>query len=225
MGEAYPSAQILGVDLSPIQPHWVPSNVKFLVDDAESPWVEPENHYDLVHLRFVTPAFRQFPTLLERAYKHIAPGGWIEIQELLHDPKCDDGSMPDGWPLSEYFKLVRAGLAVMGTNMEDSLRQCTGMSRYGFTNVQHEILKLPIGTWPKNKILKQVGMYARTGIEAGLEAMALGPLCRGLGKEKEEVENLCMEVRRALEEGHGKVHAYLEFHIIYGQKLMDTQMS
>jgi hypothetical protein len=35
MGDEYPSAQVLGIDLSPIQPVWVPPNVKFMVDDAE----------------------------------------------------------------------------------------------------------------------------------------------------------------------------------------------
>ena len=51
-------------------------------------------------------------------------------------------------------------------------------------------------------------MYARTGLEA-----------------EKEVEGLFIEVRRALEEGHGKTNAYLEFHVIYGQKLLSAQES
>jgi hypothetical protein len=71
VGDEYPSAQILGIDLSPIQPVWVPPNVKFMVDDAESSWLEPENFYDLIHARHVTQAFKDFPTLLQRAYRYI----------------------------------------------------------------------------------------------------------------------------------------------------------
>jgi hypothetical protein len=37
VGDQFESANILGVDLSPIQPEWVPPNVKFMVDDVESP--------------------------------------------------------------------------------------------------------------------------------------------------------------------------------------------
>jgi trans-aconitate methyltransferase len=73
VGDEYPSAQILGIDFSPIQPVWVPPNVKFMVDDVESDWLEPENFYDLVHARHVTQAFKDFPTLLERAYKSAQP--------------------------------------------------------------------------------------------------------------------------------------------------------
>lgn len=39
VGDMFPSASVLGTDLSPIQSVWVPMNVRFLVDDAE--YVEP----------------------------------------------------------------------------------------------------------------------------------------------------------------------------------------
>jgi hypothetical protein len=69
VGDEYPSAQVLGIDLSPIQPIWVPPNVKFMVDDAESSWMEKENFYDLVHGRHITPAIKDFPALIEKAFK------------------------------------------------------------------------------------------------------------------------------------------------------------
>ena len=34
----YPSAEVIGTDLSPIQPKWVPPNVRFEVDDASLDW-------------------------------------------------------------------------------------------------------------------------------------------------------------------------------------------
>ena len=38
MAEEYPSAQVLGIDLSPVQPDWVPPNCRFEVDDFELEW-------------------------------------------------------------------------------------------------------------------------------------------------------------------------------------------
>ncbi len=35
VGDLFESANVLGVDLSPIQPEWVPPNVRFMVDDVE----------------------------------------------------------------------------------------------------------------------------------------------------------------------------------------------
>ena len=68
MGDLYPSASILGVDLSPIQSEWVPPNVRFMVDDVESSWLENEDFYDFVHGRHITPAIKDFPALISRAY-------------------------------------------------------------------------------------------------------------------------------------------------------------
>lgn len=34
MGDQYPEAQIIGTDLSPIQPPFVPPNVRFFIEDS-----------------------------------------------------------------------------------------------------------------------------------------------------------------------------------------------
>ncbi|PBP23462.1 methyltransferase domain-containing protein [Diplocarpon rosae] len=67
MGDLYPGANILGVDLSPIQPEWVPANVKFMVDDVESPWLKPPNYFEYIHARHTVMAIRNWPLLMKRA--------------------------------------------------------------------------------------------------------------------------------------------------------------
>jgi hypothetical protein len=64
VGDLYPAANILGVDLSPIQPEWVPPNVKFMVDDVESPWLKPRNYFDYVHARHTVMAIKNWPQLM-----------------------------------------------------------------------------------------------------------------------------------------------------------------
>jgi precorrin-6B methylase 2 len=38
MADKYPMAEVIGTDLSPIQPKWCPPNCKFEIDDAEQVW-------------------------------------------------------------------------------------------------------------------------------------------------------------------------------------------
>lgn len=73
MGDEYPSADILGIDLSPIQPVWVPPNVRFIVDDVEADWVQPANSLDYIHVRGMGTAIKNFPRLMEQAYTCVAP--------------------------------------------------------------------------------------------------------------------------------------------------------
>ncbi|PGH28961.1 hypothetical protein GX50_08290 [[Emmonsia] crescens] len=64
-GDRYPSAElicILGNDLSPIQPPWVPSNVKFIVDDVKAQnlkpggWVEFQDYKSPIHTEDGSPS-------------------------------------------------------------------------------------------------------------------------------------------------------------------------
>jgi hypothetical protein len=156
--------------------------------------------------------------------RHIKPGGWIELQEMHHLPHSASSTpLPPSFPLLTFFQLAVQGLASLGTNLDASLSEAASLSKYGFINIRHETLQIPIGTWPKNKTLKTVGLYARVGIETGLQAMAYGPLCRGLGWSKEQIEVLLVDVRKCLmETGDGSgVNAYLPFHVWCGQKPFD----
>ena len=68
VADKYPSAQVLGVDLSPIQPLWVPPNLKFIVDDIEDEWMHGDD-WDLVHLRCISPWLKDQPKVLRMAYE------------------------------------------------------------------------------------------------------------------------------------------------------------
>lgn len=70
MGDEYPEAEVTGIDLSPIQPGYVPPNVSFIVDDAEAEWLYPENSIDYIHLRHMAPAIKNWPKLLKEAHRY-----------------------------------------------------------------------------------------------------------------------------------------------------------
>jgi hypothetical protein len=138
------------------------------------------------------------------------------MQEIYHFPQCHDGTMPDDHPVTKYWDLVAEGLGVLGvdfymtTNLADKMRDA------GYVNVTERIFHVPIGTWPKNKVLKTVGLYWRTILMDGLQPIALGPLTRGLKWTPEEVEVWLVEVRKAYMDAW--VHSHMPLHIIYGQK-------
>lgn len=68
MYRLYPEATIIGTDLSPIQPSWVPPNVQFFVDDAESDWTF-DGEFDFVHIRGMAGSVEDWSKLIEQAFK------------------------------------------------------------------------------------------------------------------------------------------------------------
>lgn len=65
MGERFPDAQVVGVDLSRIQPGFMP-NVDFQVDDVESEWLHPTD-FDFIFLRELSVYLQDPRKLFERA--------------------------------------------------------------------------------------------------------------------------------------------------------------
>lgn len=51
VADKYPSATVIGTDIAPIQPAWVPPNCTFQIDDAEEDWTFHDNTFDFVHNR------------------------------------------------------------------------------------------------------------------------------------------------------------------------------
>ncbi|KAK3994973.1 hypothetical protein QBC44DRAFT_37791 [Cladorrhinum sp. PSN332] len=219
MGDVFQSANVLGIDLSPIQPDWVPPNVRFMVDDVESPWLHPRNHFDYVHSRHTVMGIKNWPKLMRRALEHIRPGGWFEMQEVHHFPISSNNSMAPDHPVAQYWSLINEGLKNLGVKQFHAVAD-SGLSNMmrdsGFVNVTERVLQIPIGTWPKNKVLKTVGLYWRTILTDGIQAIALGPLTRGCGWSTNDVEMLLVEVRKAYKDNSHLL--YMPLHIIYGQK-------
>ncbi|KAK1539141.1 methyltransferase [Colletotrichum costaricense] len=83
VGGHYPSAEVTGVDLSPIQPRWVPSNVRFFVDDVEDDWLAEAYVGTQVFGANVKSDARTMPDnwpLLE---------SWSKIRDVMHKMKID----------------------------------------------------------------------------------------------------------------------------------------
>jgi hypothetical protein len=147
---------------------------------------------------------------------HLKPGGYLELQEIHHFPTSHDGTLPATSPVVNFWALVSSGLAALGVDFGLTLSLAQIMRDAGFINVTERIFHIPIGTWPKNKVLKVVGLFWRTILTDGLQPIALGPLCRGLKWSREEVEVFLVEVRRAYADNG--VHAHMPLHVIHGQK-------
>jgi ubiquinone/menaquinone biosynthesis C-methylase UbiE len=66
MGEQYPGAEVIGIDIAKLQPSAVPQNVFFEIADAEEElgWTYAEDSFDLVHFRTMMGAFKDVGTII-----------------------------------------------------------------------------------------------------------------------------------------------------------------
>ncbi|KAI5842339.1 S-adenosyl-L-methionine-dependent methyltransferase, partial [Tricharina praecox] len=211
-GEVFPSAEVIGVDLSPIQPEWVVPNVRFEVDDLELDWTYLPNLFDFIHSRNIAQSMKDWPRYLRQMYKHAKPGAYIELAETAMSLNCDDGTYT-GSALEDYVTKFQKSLELGGFILPTGDMLKTFAEGAGFVEVQVHYFKHPWGTWPKDPEMKKIGQLMEMTVLTGLESYGMAPLTRYLGMKPEDVLAGCA---KSLNEVHTrKVHVYqYNFHVV-----------
>ncbi|KAL1869265.1 protein transport protein bet1 [Paecilomyces lecythidis] len=190
--DKFPDAEVVGVDLSPTQPAFVPPNVKFIIDDIDEPWVDGE--YDFIHGRYLFGCSRDFPKLFRECYRNAAPGAWVEFQEWETRPFSEDGST-DNTSIVHYYDLLNSEFSKIGRPVNIGPQLEGWMRDAGFEDVTVQKYLVPMGRWPKDKHLKTLGTWNWTQADTGFEAGAMAVLTRHAGWSKEEVQVLVSKTR------------------------------
>jgi SAM-dependent methyltransferase len=141
--DEFPGAEIIGTDLSPIQPTWVPPNAKFYIDDAEAEWVySPSEAFDYIHCRTMSGSISDWDKLVQQSYAHLTPGGWAEFQEPLALAESDDGTLDKAEDMLRWQELCNNAAAGFGKEIRVGDRLKAKMEAAGFTNVHEKVLKV-----------------------------------------------------------------------------------
>jgi hypothetical protein len=236
------------MDLSPIQPDWVPENALFLVDDIEHEggWTYPENKFDYIHIRHTIHSIRNRQQLWDRIYKyvmlkpckpfsylsladlstrHLKPGGYLEVQEFHYTPLSDDNSCDEPYALRDFMRYLGEGLTALGSDLYGILHVEEEMKEAGFKDVRSVNIKAPIGPWPRRRRLQECGHVLRDVIMFGLVGLSRRPFRDGLNWTMVQIEMFLIDVRKSISEevnGLPKYHSYFPFYSVYGRKPLDA---
>lgn len=151
MADFHPSAHVIGTDLSPIQPLFVPPNCSFEIEDLNMEWTFPMNHFDFIHARELFGCVRDWDTLLAEAFKHMKPGGYIEILEHSVVPISDDDTVNERSFFTLWGKTVVELGEKSGKTFEIWKESKARLEYAGFEDVVETRYKWPMNGWPSPK--------------------------------------------------------------------------
>ncbi|KAM5364974.1 hypothetical protein ACJZ2D_011234 [Fusarium nematophilum] len=215
--DEYPGASVIGTDLSPIQPGWVPPNVQFQIDDCTQEWTFKENSADYVHARWLVGSVQDWEGLFKQAYRALKPGGYLESHETSARVLSDDGSVEENSALGQWGNFFIQGGHKLGrpfTVVEDELQE-KAMEAAGFVDVRVTTLKCPIGAWPRDEKLKEVGRFMKLALGRDVEGAVIF-MADLLGWKKEEIAVYAAHLRREL--ASNKFRPYYRQNIVIGRK-------
>ncbi|MCJ1469708.1 hypothetical protein MMC07_008349 [Pseudocyphellaria aurata] len=217
MADRYPDSLVIGTDLSPVQPKWVHDNVRFEIDDVESrDWTWRENYFDYIHTRFMIASISSWQAMLQKAFKHCKPGGYVELQEL--DPRfvSDDGSLRQDSALCYWSRKICEAAEEYNRPIPVFTEYKAWLKEAGFVDVQQVIFKSPTNSWPKSKLLKEASKFQLLAHIEGTEGISLGLMTRGLHWKAEEVKVLMARLRPELK--NRSIHSYQTIVVVFGRK-------
>ncbi|KAF3350531.1 TTL domain-containing protein [Verticillium dahliae VDG2] len=230
-GEEHPESEVIGVDLSPVQPGLcvhqralsgfdtdyisTPPNVHYEIDDLEEEWSFSRN-FDYIHSMMMTGAFRDWPNFYRQAFENLNPGGWVECQDINFPMKCDDDTIAPQSDLGRWNELMMEAGTLSGFRLDLCDRAAEMMSAAGFVDIVRIPYKWPINQWPKDVRYKTLGEWTEANFVFGLESIMLALFTRFLGWKKEEVWEF---IARVIAEWRDlRNHGYFEIYVTYGRK-------
>ncbi|KAI3069785.1 hypothetical protein CBS147339_7756 [Penicillium roqueforti] len=210
-----PDCEVIGIDLSAIQPSWVPPNCRFEIDDFEQPW-SYSKPFDYIHGRELEGSIRDHDLLFKRVLSNLNPNGWFEIASFDVNTYSDDGTHLGATNLLLSIKHMHESARMFGKDMTSSPSWKTRMEKAGFVNVKEDIYKLPQSPWPKDPKLKDLGRYHQLNMLEAMPIYTYALFSRVLGWTRSEIEGLLAGIRMELRDTSH--HLYTKLRVVYGQK-------
>ena len=208
VADVHPQAEVIGIDISPIQPGYVPPNLRFEIADADEEWTLAPR-FDLVHTRVMNDlSLKSWPFFFQEAFKALIPGGWVECQEFDYNCRSDDDTTPAESKLQHWANEWSRAIQMISLNgfcrpevLEQQMRDA------GFINITRRNFKLPIGPWPKDERLKDAGRLGLANIVYGVQGLSVKIFTSLLGYTIEQLELLLVDVRKDAK--NKRAHRYM----------------
>ncbi|KAK3903210.1 S-adenosyl-L-methionine-dependent methyltransferase [Staphylotrichum tortipilum] len=213
--DKHPGATVIGVDLSPIQPQWVPLNCNFEIDNVELEWTW-SGDFDFIHGRMLGGCFEDPASIFNKSFEKLKRGSYLEVADVLLIPKCDDGTLRPDSQLLRWAGLLAKAADKMGRPINPASRYEQMLAKAGFEDIKVIEAKWPSNRWAKDQKLRVLGYLNSKTLQEELEAISMALLTRGLGWGSFEVNVLCAYVRRELM--NPNIHVYFPFITAYGKK-------
>ncbi|KAI1273554.1 S-adenosyl-L-methionine-dependent methyltransferase [Xylaria sp. FL0933] len=210
----HPGSDVLGTDLSPIQPEYVPPNCRFEIDDIEDEWLF-STKFDYVHGRHMVGSISDFPKLFKSIYDNLNPGGWVEMQDYYVKLQSIDGTL-DGTVLQRWNNMLNHALTFIGRSGLNTVKYKRWLREAGFEQVREEVFAVPGNPWPKGTEQKQLGAMQMENILEGLYGISISLFTKFLGMSSEAVEALLVDVRKDLMDRN--IHFYYPIMAVYARK-------
>jgi hypothetical protein len=168
-------------------------------------------------MRFLLGSIDNWDLLMQRAFEACKPGGYIESFEPSSYLESDDGTVTDKMAMGQWGKLFVEGGRKMGRSFEVYQKGTVraALEKAGFVDIHEQNFKVPVGGWPKDARLKEIGQLTQLGFSMDPEGYVVF-LAHTLGWKREETLVFASHMKRELRSP--RIHAFYMQKVIWARK-------
>ncbi|KAJ5879837.1 hypothetical protein N7455_003302 [Penicillium solitum] len=217
----FPNSFVVGVDLAPIQPANFPKNCDFYAPfDFEAPWTLGEDSWDIIHMQMGCGSVASWPSLYRRVFQHLRPGAWFEQVEIDFRPRVEDKDGEPGRAMASWYSTLKhATEATMRPLAHSSNETIRNLQEAGFTEIDHQIVGLPMNPWHPDSHEQKVARWYNLAISESVQPLCLAPFSRVLSWSREQIDRIAFDVKQ--EAFDKKIKTYNLLHIYQARKPLE----
>ncbi|EXK79419.1 hypothetical protein FOQG_15981 [Fusarium oxysporum f. sp. raphani 54005] len=214
-----PGIDVIGIDIVPIQPHWIPPNVKFQIDDCEQEWTFKESSIDYIHARGLNGNVNR-TRLTRTVFKTLKPGGVVEFDEMAIDFGACEWDLEMETVLGDWKEFfVDAGekrrspfIYVNDTTLQQEMRSA------GFEDVKAYTYQIPLGTWSRSEKAGKLGELFLKTLTKDMVGSVLRIATEDLEWSEQRAQVFAATVRNKIHLDCNKCKIYTTRTIVFGKK-------
>jgi metalloendopeptidase OMA1, mitochondrial len=174
-----------------------PENVEIVCEDAnDADW--GDHPYSFIHTRMLLGCFTDFREIINRSFKYLEPGGWMESQEIYPTLYCDFDTLKEDNSFLDWTKRIDEAYMKVGRPLRIGNKLKRWYEVAGFVDIHEEVFKLPINEWLNDPKFKAIGEYHRKSLVKGLSAFSLRPFHQAFGWTHDETQIYLAAAKNAL---------------------------
>lgn len=184
----------------------------------ELPWAYgKDERFDYIHCRSLGGSVGDWRRLYAQAMESLNPGAYLEVQEHDLCVYSDDDKNLDTAPYTkEWLRKLSEAAERNGKPINIGCYQKQLMETGGFADVTERIVKVPIGQWTRDPILKTIGGFERLHMNESVEAHSLALFTRVLGYSDNQANTLFTMVCNEVNDR--RLHLYTVYRFLVGKK-------
>src|SRR5438552_18509023 len=130
----------------------------------------------------------------------LKPGGYVELIEFHVIPTSPDDTLPNPSLINQFYEVMNEAANKIGLDFDIASKFKGLLEDAGYEDVTEVAFDLPIGSWTKDRRLKEIGAFNRVQICEGLQGMAMGLLTKINKWTTNQVESFIGDVRREIQD-------------------------